>query len=481
MKICPTCARHFSDQERFCPACAHADGTAMPLRSVGQRDPGREAITIGEQAVVSGEIIGHQEQHIYQGTAHVTQMNDDTKAVHTCAVCGIKGTIERGFHSCPGCARTVCAAHFDAPARLCVDCRDAARTVREDIYRQHAARHIEAGKLIDPWERQELELARQALGLTAVDAANLEQMVKRSLPDASWGAEQQRQLDGARRLLLERDDPRQALSYLEALVERYPGHHELQAVWLEALGESDPERALALTERTTADVPAVYIVRARLVAARGRFQEAIDLLNDARGKPHLEMGRLHFIAASVEILLRHFLATGNRLFLADAEARLAEAHGSSDAYVATVTAWYDHLMGDPQALARLAVIPPENVHMRRVKQFIDHLPVGGTPRPLLTGKVIRSHKRQRAVVWSASPGGDGDLVRAHEDEPEASPSAETTRTFQRLQPAGPLAERQSLEPRVPVPPTIKSVAPAGDADGARRSAADAQDQGPTSA
>ncbi len=294
--------------------------------------------------MVSGDVIGHQVQHIYQGTANVTNITqvDDTRKALTCAICGLGGTLADGFHACPGCARTTCAKHFDDQARLCVDCRDSAATVKEDLYRQQVKRFLEPGCVIDAVERQQLDEARHSLGLSALRAAELERSVKGCHPGSGWGALQQHQFDAARRMLIAGDVTKEALAYLEPLAQRHPEHHELQALWLEALAEADPERALEVTARAEADVPAHALVRARLLAGHGRYQEAIDLLDDARRKPRLEVAHVRFTAAAAELAILQARATGNRLYLADAEARLGEIAGSRDPYV--------------QALARLLAL-----------------------------------------------------------------------------------------------------------------------------
>src|ERR1043165_4554964 len=273
MHWCPVCGRRYQDDARFCERCARPDGG--------------EGVVVGEKAVISGDVVARQDQHIYQGATQVTHVRtvDETKVTHTCALCGLKGTLSDGFHACPGCGRTVCRQDFAPEARLCVQCRDAAATVREDIYRQHALRYLANGRIVDTWERRRLDEARRSLGLTAVRAANVEQAVKRALPREDWRPEDERQVTSARQVLLEQGDVDHAIAYLEPLAERHPEHQGLQTVWLEALAEHDPARALEATEAAQTDVPAVHIVRARILRDRGRYQEGLDLLQDAHDQP----------------------------------------------------------------------------------------------------------------------------------------------------------------------------------------------------
>jgi hypothetical protein len=509
MKACPACGRRFTDRESFCATCAGPDGGPVALQ-VALDDPapsptvaagpgaGRRSgpeVAIGEQAVVSGEVIGRQQQNIYEGTANVTNIVevDETKQARTCAVCGLAGTIADGFHVCPGCGRDACVEHFDRQARLCSDCRDAAAAAREDIYRRHALRSLAPGGRIGPWERIRLDAARRSLGLAAARAAALEQEARSALPDPAWGAEQQRQLEAATRLLVDGDDADQAIAYLQPLVERHPGHDALQELWLEALSERDPERALAATEASTAmstghpreDVPAVHLARARLLAARGRHQEALDLLADARAKPALRAAESRFIAAAAEVSIQRFLATGNRLFLGDAAARLDEAAGHHDPYLAAVAAWLAELRGQRGAVARATSGPGLDLHRRRIRRLAGA--AGAEPLPGHgTGRVFRSHARPTGTVWTAAAGrggyvraedaardGAGDAPAAAErpadtgavadpaDQAAGPPPA--TRPFQRLAPVERLEVRATGEAAPAVadaPPAVSDVPPA---------------------
>lgn len=402
MKICPHCDGRFADHEHFCSTCAGSDGrpVALLIAMNGPITPtnpsGSPSIAIGKQAVVSGEVIARKEQHIYKGTANITNILqvDDTKQVHTCAICGLKGTIASGFHICPGCSRITCADHFDKQARLCINCNDSASAVREDIYRQQARHFLDKNGLIDPWERKHLEAAQRSLGLTTLHAAALEQSVKKSLPGPTWGHEQQRQMEAARALLVKDDKFDQAVAYLEPLALRHPEHHELQSLWLEALAEHDPERALAATEQAQANVPAVYLVRARLLAERGRYQEGLDLLTDASSKRTLEVARIQFIATAVEIYIRHFLETGNHLFLTDAAARLDEVSGSKDPYVLAVTAWLAQLRDERTAPTIAFTGTACDLHLRRIRRMMTGTNAAATSR--LGSRVFHSHTHQKA-------------------------------------------------------------------------------------
>jgi hypothetical protein len=461
MKICPSCGQRFSDHERHCATCAQPDGSAVALIAPVRATRGEEAIAISDQAVVSGEVIGHQEQHVYQGQATVTHIRevDETKVVHTCAICGLKATIDRGFHACPGCARTACAAHFDAPLRLCLECRDAAATVREDIYRQHALRYLADGRVIDPRERHQLDRARQSLGISAVRAATLEQSVRRDLPSEAWGAEQERQLGIARRLLLEEADADQTIAFLEPLAERHPDHQELQTIWLEALAERDPGRALRATEVVQADVPAVYIVRARLLAQQGRYQEGVDLLQDASGKPTLKPAcRDEILAAIVELCVRRFLATRNRLFLIDAQERLEDIPSRHEPYMQALAALIAQLGGaavDPAQLPRSLLA---SVHARRVLRLLAETRPGasaGKPQ----GRIVRSRARRGGQVWSmvsgAQDGAGAAVVPAQGSAMAPVPPEDRvpqTRTFTRLLPRETLSEHREQRPDDPRAP-----------------------------
>jgi tetratricopeptide (TPR) repeat protein len=396
MRWCPVCGRRYQQAARFCEGCARPDGGAVVLldtRPVVDHDADAEGLVVGGKAVIGGDVVARQDQHIYQGATQVTHVRtvDETKVTHTCALCGLKGTVSDGFHACPGCGRTVCRQDFVPGARLCVQCRDAAATVREDIYRQHALRYLANGRIVDSWERRRLDEARRSLGLPAVRAADIEQAVKRDLPHEDWRPEDERQLTSARQVLLEQGDAAHAIAYLEALAERHPEHQGLQTVWLEALAEHDPERALRATEAAQADVPAVHIVRARILRDRGAYQDGLDLLRDAHDKPATSAAcREELTAAIVELILRQHLATRNPLYLQEARERFAAIAASPEPYPQALAALLRRLHGETVDLARLPVARADSIHARRVARLLRTVAEGAT-RP--TTRVLRSRAK----------------------------------------------------------------------------------------
>jgi hypothetical protein len=415
-------------------------------------------IAIAEQAVVSGDVIGPTQQTIYEGPAQVTNILsiDETKRVHTCTLCGLKGTIATGFHTCPGCGRTCCAQHVDRDARVCMECRDAAAAVRADLYRQQVVRGLASGGLIAPWQRSQLDAAWHSLGLSATQAAQLEESARRSLPGANWGPDEQRQLDAAERMLLHGDDAAQALAYLAPLAERHPSHDAVQTLWFEALSEQDPERALQATERAPADVAAAYLARARLLARQGRHQEGLDLLTQARGRPRLHGSQVRFLAAAAEIAILQYLASGNELFLGDAATRLGEAACSRDPYVLAVAAWLKVIRRAGAKPDKAAPVTASDIDHRRIRRLAvthGHLSDVGAA----TGTVYRSHAHRTGTIWTSVPGRSGyipaNVVAQAAKEPPArtamaASNAEAMRASASASAPGARASVQDFHPLV---------------------------------
>lgn len=336
MKICPSCQREFGDNVKFCDTCESADGNAIrlqpkapPQQIIGKSCPSCNrdypesakwceqcetpdgnpvrlapkyaaaapaapgGITIGEKAVVTGEVIGHKEENKYYGTTTVTNITntDETKKVKMCAVCGVQGTVEKGFHACPGCGKDVCPTHFDSIANTCVTCRTRSVQDRENQYTQAASRALSNDGLIDAAERTGLESWRKTLGITTERARELEQKLKQDSATQSWGPSQDRELAVAVAALFEEGDANTAVERLQRLVRRFPAREDVHVALLQALEVADPAAAKCAIEAMHIDLAMKSIVAARLLAAAGDYSGAIDRLDEALAVP--AFGQFH--------------------------------------------------------------------------------------------------------------------------------------------------------------------------------------------
>lgn len=119
MKHCPSCRTHHPDDFNHCPGCG---GVLIPLPAEPSDSGG---ITMGDDNVIAGDVLGAQSN--YYGQTTINQTLDDTKRIETCHVCGGPRPIVEGYY-CPGCGKFTCRDDFLPQIRRCVTCADSLQT-----------------------------------------------------------------------------------------------------------------------------------------------------------------------------------------------------------------------------------------------------------------------------------------------------------------------------------------------------------------
>ena len=118
VKKCVQCGMELPLKAKFCFGCgAPQEGAATAVGA---------GVSMGDKNVVAGDVIGQKIAgdsvgNKIMGNATFTTIQDDTKRVNTCYVCGKHLTNDNG-HTCPKCGNIVCDEHFDRSFCCCVSC-----------------------------------------------------------------------------------------------------------------------------------------------------------------------------------------------------------------------------------------------------------------------------------------------------------------------------------------------------------------------
>ena len=118
VKKCPQCGMELPPAAKFCFGCGAPQGGGAAGAAGG--------FSMGDKNVIAGDVIGQKVAgdsvgNKILGNAVFNTVQDDTKKVVTCAVCG-KNLTPVGTHTCPKCGRVVCEDHFNAEQCCCTNC-----------------------------------------------------------------------------------------------------------------------------------------------------------------------------------------------------------------------------------------------------------------------------------------------------------------------------------------------------------------------
>lgn len=117
VKKCIQCGATLPINVKFCNECgAKQDGATSA--SAG--------LQMGDKNVVAGDVIGTKIAgdsvgHKIMGNAIYNTIEDETKKVLSCCICGKHLTNDNAY-TCPKCKKIVCSEHFDSSFRCCSDC-----------------------------------------------------------------------------------------------------------------------------------------------------------------------------------------------------------------------------------------------------------------------------------------------------------------------------------------------------------------------
>ena len=149
MKNCIQCNLQIEDIKKFCEDC----GTKQPEISTNNNRDGKYNAAIGDKNVISGNIIGKNEEIKVAGNATFNRIEDDTKKIIICAVSGKHLLRGRDFVvNCPKCKTDVSQEYFNIIASRCFNCDNYAI----EQYNEKLEIILSDG-IIDPIERIKLD------------------------------------------------------------------------------------------------------------------------------------------------------------------------------------------------------------------------------------------------------------------------------------------------------------------------------------
>ncbi|RAR73734.1 FISUMP domain-containing protein [Flavobacterium aciduliphilum] len=125
MKNCIQCNLLIEDNKKFCGDC----GTKQPEIRSNNNNDGKYNATIGDKNIISGNIIGKNEEIKVAGNATFNKIEDDTKKIIICTFSGKH--LLRGrdlIVNCPNCKSDVSQEYFNTIASRCFNCDKQAYT-----------------------------------------------------------------------------------------------------------------------------------------------------------------------------------------------------------------------------------------------------------------------------------------------------------------------------------------------------------------
>ena len=409
MPICvkPDCGHLISPGEKFCPEC----GTPMQLPP---RPPSGVVagtpISIGEKAIVTGNVVGRDEIKVMGNFTTVTH-TDETRKVKLCAVCGSHQEVVKG-NDCPQCREWVCRDCFVVSLRACVSCQKAGQSRAETDYRAKLVEVYQDNR-VDEADRAMLRAEASRLGLSAEQVQKLEASFRIVEESALAGADLIR-LTAAEQALYIEFKVDEAYQKLKPLYEQYQRRDpRLWRAYLHCLVEYDPELAQQFLESLDVDDALATGQRIELMMRRHDFMAAGKLLRAARSK----FGdNPEWAALEVELLLEEYRQGRDKMFLEAARERLKNAPEREPAYE-LAAACLAQLGGERDALRKLHEQQPAGSELAyrvlRKRKWASlgplHLVMGATEYRCKSGDVIG---RQGTLAMDQM-NGIGTLSRRH--------------------------------------------------------------------
>jgi hypothetical protein len=219
MKKCIECTSTVESDAKFCPTC----GGEQPMVSSTQNTGTAYSASIGDKNVISGNIIGKNEEYKISGPTTINKIEDQTKTFITCAVSGKH--LLRGRDSiinCPKCKSDVSEEFYDFHAFRCVNCE-------KESFGLYSARFEDVFEdgVIDKNERIQLDMLAESLSINEDTKKLLELRVREKVANqrSSDADSESNDLSGfqrieitkAKSLLFEQSDFVKAYGILEKL------------------------------------------------------------------------------------------------------------------------------------------------------------------------------------------------------------------------------------------------------------------------
>ncbi|GAA4053358.1 FISUMP domain-containing protein [Flavobacterium chungnamense] len=166
MKNCIQCNLLIEDNKKFCEDC----GTKQPEIKSNYNNDGKYNATIGDKNIISGNIIGKNEEIKVAGNATFNKIEDDTKKIIICTFSGKHLLRGRDLVvNCPNCKSDVSQEYFNTMASRCFNCDKQAYSKfskQLDVILQDG--------IIDPSERIQLDSFANSLLIDELTKQKLE-------------------------------------------------------------------------------------------------------------------------------------------------------------------------------------------------------------------------------------------------------------------------------------------------------------------
>lgn len=324
VKKCIRCGMELPLKAKFCFACgASLESAASAGVSAG--------INMGDKNVVAGDVIGQKIAgdsvgNKIMGNATFTTIQDDTKRVNSCHVCGKHLTNDNG-HTCPGCGNVVCDDHFDVRKNLCLKC---AETKKQDALKQYesALLSIGANGRIDVIERNKLDMLANSLGLSKADTMPLEQKFKLQVNVSTLTRTERMTLESIQKTYFE-GNLEDSFEDIKKLFERYPNDEKVVNWYLRYARVLEPDETIDVIAKQQGDFCESYLSLVCIYLVRKELPEAELALNKAKQVwPDAPIVKL----VEVLLLIKLYQQADKAAFLDEARDALQKIESTRDEY-----------------------------------------------------------------------------------------------------------------------------------------------------
>ncbi|RAR73736.1 hypothetical protein [Flavobacterium aciduliphilum] len=118
MKNCLKCNQSEEDDaSKFCKKC----GTSLPEPKLNFHKTGEFNATIGDKNIISGNVIGKNEEIKVSGNATINKIEDDTKKTVICSISGRRLLMINSI-VCPCCNKDVAQEYYSPKSNRCLNC-----------------------------------------------------------------------------------------------------------------------------------------------------------------------------------------------------------------------------------------------------------------------------------------------------------------------------------------------------------------------
>jgi tetratricopeptide (TPR) repeat protein len=222
---CPSCNEENKEGAKFCGNC----GAKLPLapvqqpEAIPQPDISGYSASIGDKNVISGNIIGKNEEFKIAGNATINKIEDDTKRIINCAISGKRILFSESIQ-CPVCQKDVSKEYFNFVARRCTNCDSRA----QEEYRQNVSKILSRG-VIGLEDRSNLDAIASRLQIGEEKRYEIEvaSRAKRAETSSALGGFHKIEFEKAKKAVFDDINASDALKQLQLLFNKNPANDEL--------------------------------------------------------------------------------------------------------------------------------------------------------------------------------------------------------------------------------------------------------------